>query len=452
MIAVYQNDIRHYIRFGPNASQNPDPMTWGQSQHELILVDKDGNVDPTTPVQWTYTAITSLEVYYVDDRPIEIRGEGANGEKTVVTTWYNEAPNAYWYYMRNFNITRSNVIFSGIEHIYDKYTPSSEGGHGGPYSGFTRVMNCNNVIIENMIFECPPGFVDSDPEPDHRPSSYPTPTGAGMGSYEMSAGLSNNITWRNCDQSNFFQPDGGIKYEGHMGTNFCKNLTFDNMISCSFDAHCGVYNGTIKNSVVEHLNFIGDGLITIENVEIYADANRAAINLREDYGSTWAGELYIDGLTFKVKAGTDLLSQKLRIVKGEWNNWYFGYTTYLPQKITVKNVLTAEYTYELVGPGNGTNNRVESDKYVYNTYEVLVFSPSIQNDLFDISSKKYNTDENKNPMVVTEEIWLYTEYTGKYAELGITDPLNFTLPKAPAFKNMKYYIDDKLQEGWYNSN
>ena len=441
MVVLYQEDVRHYIRYGANASQSSDPTKWGQAQHELIIVDADGNVDPSTPIQWTYTAVTSMEVYRIDDVPIEIRGEGEGGRRTLITTLYNDAPNAYWYYFRNFDITRSNVTISGLEHEYKSYVPYDEGGNGAPYSGFIRISECNNVTIDNIVYECPPGY--KDVEPTLRPSGSPNVTNGGMGSYEISAGLANNVTWSNSTQSNFFQPDGGIIYDGSMGTNFCKNLTFDNMFTCSFDAHCGVYNGTIRNSTLEHINFIGDGLITLENVTVYADANRAAINLRDDYGSTWAGDVYIDGLIFKVNDKRN--PTDLHIVKAKWNNWYFGYTTYLPQHITLKNVLTAEYTYTLVGEGNGTSNRVESDVYVYNELTVRAFHSSINESIINLGASTYFSEKNKNPMVATKEIRLYTEYTGKYAELGITKPLNFKEPSGPFFNNLEYYIDGVLQ-------
>jgi hypothetical protein len=337
---------------------------------------------------------------------------------------------------------RSNFKISGIEHRYEKYVPYKDGGAGSPYTGFVSTMNCNNVVIDNFTYQSPPGYYDVDP--DNQTSGHPTPTGTGMGSYEISATLANNVTWSNSVHSNFFEPNGGIVYKGSMGSNFCKNLTFDNMFQCSFDAHCGVYNGTIKNTVIEHINFIGDGLIKLENVTVYADANRAAINLREDYGSTWAGNIEIDGLTFKVNKANS--SKYLYLVKGTWNNWNFGYTTYLPQNIKMKNVLVAQYTYQLVGEGNGTSNRVESSEYVYNELSVRAFSGTLNAPDYDLGAEMVGKDINQNRMVATKEIHLYTEYTGKYAELGINKPFSFIAPSGPFFNNMKYYIDGTLQE------
>ena len=450
MIVVYNKNVRHYIRSGSNASQSTDQSTWGQAQHELIIVDKDGNVDSSTPIQWTYETITSMEVYNVDDRPIEVRGEGENGKLTTITTWYNEGPGAYFYYARNLYIGRSNMVISGVEHIIDKFVPHADGGNNSPYGGFTQVRNCNNVILENFIVSNPEVYYDTDP--DIRPGGYSAPTGANMGSYELDANLANNVLWRNIKQSNFFQPDGTVVFQGNMGTNFCKNLTFDTVFNCSFDAHCGVYNGTIKNSTLEHINYIGGGTITFENVTVYVDGNQhSTINLRSDYGSTWNGDINIDGLWIKHNAktitNTTTNGSGVRVINGEWNNWNYGYTTYLPQNISIKNMLTELYTVEMVG-----GQRVETH-VSYNSFDVSLFAKQINGATCDYyRDKLIGGNENKNPMVPTKKIEYSTEYTGKYAELGITTKLTFNLPAkkhasgSTMFRDTEYWIDGTLQD------
>ncbi len=442
MLIIYNENVRHYIRHGPNADN-------GKPQHELIIVDKDGNVDPSTPIQWDYKTITKIEHYNVDDKPIEIRGEGDDGRLTKIETRYNNGPNAYLYYDRNIRIRRSNVTLSGIEHFYTNYIPYEDGGKGSPYSGFTQVQYCNNVVIENMIFECPETYYDVDTY-EGRTSD---PNGTNMGSYEINAENANNITWRNCSQSNFFKPDGSWTFEGMMGTNFCKNLNFDNMFVCSFDAHCGVYNVTIKNTICDHLNFIGDGTIILEDVVIYAggtSCRNTVANLRNDYGSIWAGDLYIDGLTFKIPqsyiTSGAYNNDPLCLAKGEFNNHFFGYECSLPQIITVKNILVETVGYYVEGPGNGTNNRKETH-IGYNQAPIYVFSRNINDDSRDISHPTFGIvggASNINPTKPTVAINYYTQYTGEYAKLGINNKLNLVMPTSPTFKNtQKNIINDE---------
>ena len=447
MIVVYNDEIRHYIRYGTNADG-------GKPQHELILIDAEGNVDPSTPIQWTYEIITSMELYNVDDRPIEIRGEDENGNKAVVTTYHNDGPNTYWYYARNFDVTRSNVVLSGIEHVYDRYVPHSDGGTGCPYDGFVQLTTCNNVTIENFTYESAPRYRDDEPERANRPTSMPTLTNGTMGTYEISAELANNITWKNSDQSNFFKPDGTLNANGLTGTNFCKNLVFDTMYVTTFDAHCGVYNGTIINSTIMRANYIGSGEIKLKDVTVYADGDtRSVIDLRDDYGSTWDGNVDIDGLHIKIKKITPEEQNKfnnqggLRIFNGNHSNHFFGYTTYLPENIVLRNVLIEEYTLTLE---NGARKEIHS---AYNNYKIRLFAKEINDATYDFyRDKMFGGEANKNPMVPTKKIEFYTEYTGKYAELGIKTKLDLAFPNkthsggSTMFRDTEYWIDGVLQD------
>ena len=77
-----------------------------------------------------------------------------------------------------------------------------------------------------------------------------------------------------------------------MGTNFCKNITLEGCSFSRFDAHQGVYNVTIKDSTLGHqcLNAIGMGTLLIEDTTLYGNY---LIVLRDDYGSTWKGDVII---------------------------------------------------------------------------------------------------------------------------------------------------------------
>ncbi len=443
MLVIYNENVRHYIRYGPNNDN-------GKPQHELIIVDKDGNVDPTTPIQWTYEEITKIERYRVDDTPIEIRGEGEDGKLTKIETRYNNGPAYSLYYERNITITRSNVTLSGIEHYFTDWTPRAEGGKGSPYHGIVRVMTCSNVTIDNMIYESPEVYYAEDSVP-----GYSAPNGANIGSYDITAECANNITWCNSTQSNFFEPDGSKKGEAIMGTNFCKNLNFDNMYVCAFDAHCGVYNATIRKTTCDHLNFIGAGDIILEDVIVYTGrgngADNTAINLRYDYGSTWSGDVYVNGLTFRYYGdfiGSNAEKQApISIIRAEYNNHYFGYTCYLPQHITVKNVVGEQIDHILVGPGDGNTNRQEIHK-AYNNTSIYLFSKEVSIDSRDLSSTSFGgTDQkNQNVIVPTVAINYYQNYTGEYANLGIKNKLTLVMPTSPTFNRTEINISTEEEE------
>ncbi len=362
LLYIESNLERHYIRYGSNNNN-------GASQQEIIYVHADGTIDESTPLQWDYEKITRLEVFPIDTTPITVTG-GDGDQRVTIKTIFNGAPSRYTYFQRNIRITRSNVTLQNIDHIVE-----GENETGAPYGGFTQVQYANNVTIQNMLI--------------HRLKSYylETDPSNNMGSYEMSASHSNNVLWKNVTQDVFFDEDGGVSYKGVMGTNYCKNLTFDGNFLCSFDAHCGVYNGTIKNTTIEHINFIGDGLITIENCVIYADGSSTVINLRSDYGSWWKGDAIFKNVEVKYETRKN---KTISLFSSAWTNHSFGYTTYLPENITLDNLKLLGFTVD-VSTGVRKETIVET-----NEKSLYLFSSSIYR-YTNVDISDPNADMTTNP-------------------------------------------------------
>ena len=411
MLIIYNSNQKHYIRYGENKNN-------GMDQHEIVMIDENGNVDPLTPVQWTYETVTKIEVIRADEKPITVSG-GTRDNRALIETIFNGAPiSNYTYYWRNIYINRSNVILENIEHIITNDIPEKDGGTGAPYQGFTYVNNCANILIQGMTFQHPE-FRHVYNNANNR-----------MGSYEINANQAHNITYRDCDQSNFFNEDGSVTFHGMMGTNFCKNLTFDNVFVCSFDAHEGVYNATIKNSTCEHMNFIGDGLITIENTTVYVDGEQnAAMNLRDDYGATWWGDVYIDGLSLKC-AKTLNEDRYISIIRITWYNHFFGYKTSLPQNITMNNVNIYEYEYGIDDNGERWENIVSTNKR-----DVYIYSRVVGHNPTDYSDPNIiiQNGENLNPYTPTKTITV-TNSDPK-------NPLKIVWMTNPMFKDTKVTVD-----------
>ncbi len=473
MIYLYDNTKRHYIRYGLNQDNGTD-------QKEIIIVNADGTIDSDTPVQWDYTTISKIEIYYCDDKPITFSGGYKNQvdnyaalgtydnfdviDRATVETYFNDAPSAYSYFERNIHITRSNVTVKNIRHVLHDQVETS-----APYQGFITVLNATDVTIEGMIFQ--------------KQKAFSTIGAAGssvsMGSYEIHANSSNKVTWRHCRQSNFFEPDGSVKSRGYMGTNYCKNLRFEDMLSCSFDAHKNLYNATIIDVTAEHLNFIGAGTIIYKNVTVYTDGNYAGLVLRQDYGSTWCGNVIIDGLTLRTDNANDTIS----LIRVDYTNHYFGYTCYLPQKIEMNNVKTVHYGYKVengvrtewdistnlvplhlyarlehytstdISDPNADMTAFPNDWIKCNCHEVYNGTKSFNdtdgdgrcnndldpNDSYSVCCWGFedapDKSVNANPYVPTEELYITNCGT-----------LNVIIPPTPQFKNIKVYIDGELQQ------
>src|SRR5690606_6130090 len=153
-----------------------------------------------------------------------------------------------------------------------------------------------------------------------------------MGTYDITVNRALNVSFVNCSQTNDINDS---RYWGIMGSNYSKNLVYDNCTFSRFDAHMGVANATIRNSRLGHqgINAIGSGTFLVENSTIYG---RNLINLRSDYGSTWQGELIIRDCIF-VPAGGKTASANL--IGGSYSGQHdFGYTCYMPERIIIENL------------------------------------------------------------------------------------------------------------------
>ncbi len=153
-----------------------------------------------------------------------------------------------------------------------------------------------------------------------------------MGSYDLSVGRALNVSFVNCSQTNDIDDR---TYWGILGSNYSKNLLYDSCIFSRFDAHKGVANATIRNSTLGHMgiNAIGSGTLTVENSTI---RGRSLVNLRSDYGSTWQGEFIIRNCTFVPEGGK---TASASLISGSYSGQHdFGYTCYMPERITIENL------------------------------------------------------------------------------------------------------------------
>lgn len=303
LITVTNNNVKHYIRYGLNQDN-------GAAQTDIFVVDKNGNVDMDAPIIWDFEQITEITALPIDEDTLTIRG----GRFTTIA---NKAESKYTYYSRNLAIRRSHVVVDGLEHRI-----TGEGDHGAPYGGFINISECAYVIVKNTLLT------------GHK--TYTTIGSAGkpvsMGSYDITAGHALNVSFVNCSQTNDINDR---TYWGILGSNYCKNLLYDNCTFSRFDAHKGVANATIRNSTLGHMgiNAIGSGTFTVENTTV---RGRSFINLRSDYGSTWQGEFIIRDCVFVPEDGK---TTSAAIISGSYSGQHdFGYTCYMPERIVIENL------------------------------------------------------------------------------------------------------------------
>ena len=361
IVTVTNSNIKRYIRYGPNQNS-------GSSQTDIFIVDKDGNIDMNAPVIWDFDQITDITALPIDPVTLTIRG----GKFTTIA---NQAESKYTYYSRGIAIRRSNVLVDRLEHHV-----TGEGEHGAPYGGFINIGDCAYVTVKNTLLT--------------GRKVYETIGSAGvpvsMGSYDLSVNRALNISFVNCSQTNDINDS---RYWGILGSNYCKNLLYDRCAFSRFDAHMGVANATIRNSRLGHqgINAIGSGTFTVENSTIYA---RNLINLRNDYGSTWQGELVIRNCDFIPAAGRPVSAN---LVGGSNSGQHdFGYVCYMPERITIENL------------------RIDDSNHPENYKGPAIFS--------NFNSKM--TDETyveKYPYIITREVILRNVTTKSGKALRVSD-------------------------------
>ena len=379
LLNVVDGTTATYLRWGYVDSQ-------GGRQVEIVLIDAEGNIDPSTPLLHDYKTVTSITVQRLDNvTPITVKGA------TIITraTKVHNAGNI----SRNIIVKRPYATIDGIIHKIEGEYPSSnsntrtpvkrnkEGlwedmtsqGYSGTrysvyyngqpytvgdvvlfggvtYTGIINVSFSESVTVKNCVFQAKTYY--------------------GSGTYDLNLYNANNTTFINCTQSNYYTrhstdynggPDSMVTNLslcwGIMGSNDCKNLNFDECMLTRFDAHHGVYNATIKNSMIGVVRLIGGGTFTLDNVTLNPHGGNSAIQLRSDYGATFNGTVILKDCTLKPasKNGTGTISP---IIDAPTANWRFGYNTFFPNVIIDNLTLegTTQTSIDLVSGGSNARN------------------------------------------------------------------------------------------------
>lgn len=294
-----------FIRSGANVND-------GSAQQEVFLADADGSLDRDVPMQWDFEKVTSLTAYPLDADTLTVKGG-------VFETRANVAESKYNYYTRGFIISRANVRIEGMRHEI-----TGELDHGAPYTGFLSFSRCAHATVTNCVFTA------------HK--SYATIGSAGtsvtMGSYDVNVGSSIDVRLLDCRQTTDLRDSG---YWGVYTSNFSKNLLLDGCSLSRFDAHQGVANATVRNSVIGYMGLkaVGCGTFLVENTEVLANY---LFELRGDYGSPWEGEFVIRNCRIVPN-----VQKVVRVVHGSNNGQHdFGYPCSMPWRITIEGLEIAD--------------------------------------------------------------------------------------------------------------
>ena len=348
MIKLEDSNDKIYIRYGVNSNN-------GANKNELILVDANGNVDPSTPIQYDYNTITKITVYYyTDDAPIRV------GNAVIQTIAPNpkeydpDFENDTIFFNRGICVERSNTTIYGIEHIVDNEMMTIEEDRNGDgyidkwgedksygvsYSGFFNFSGTYGVTMEDCLVE------------GHQAYSFYTASGERneVGNYDIYANNCVNLTFLRVTQYENEETGEVITnrfmYHGIMGSNWCRNMLVEDCYLDRFDSHQGMHNATLKNSTFGFgILVIGGGKLYIENV--HRVSGTAFIHLRMDYNSIFKGDIEMVNCTMNNTIGT--------IVEGKWLEFYNGLPNHMTTSLTIDGLITDRNSISLYNIYGGT--------------------------------------------------------------------------------------------------
>jgi hypothetical protein len=466
----------------------------GMDRHEVIVIDKDGNVSDETPIMFEYPTLEYIRVFRDDVKPITVEGgtftTRASRVNVVRDIGGGRTNEMGGYIQRNIKISRSHTTLRKIKHyVTDEITIKEQIKDGdyihvsSTYWGFFSASWANQVFIVDSILTGRRCY--------GRPKNCKE-NGTG-GTYDFAAENVNKIVLKNCHQSNFW-----IKYDenyditpcgendegavpsimlqyiqglpvkviwGIGGTNFCKNMEYIDSTLSRFDAHSGLYNGKIINSSVNVMALTGVGDFIVENTKWFAADPlyifNALFHFRWDYGSTWQGDIKVKNLKAYF-----FDNENISVYYHGFSNWYYGYGCYVPNfefdgveayYIDSRKPLREGTKINLCGPGVF----YEPAMHLSETKNVQAVFPYIDLDgdgLVDGTNVPYDKEYVKNSNSYQQGLCC-----GSYKNLNIITPpsifkvknlmkgIQFGVPKTSVFEDCeggffgktKFYTSDE---------
>lgn len=396
MLRLEDENERIYKRYGENANG-------GVVKNEMILVDENGNVDPTTPIQYDYNTVTKIVKHCIDDEPISV------GNARLTTLVLNpkltepDYENNYCYYFRGLLVTRSNTTVCDIVHriygedmtieidrngdgVIDKW--GADKSYGVPYHGFFSFQNCNNSKLSDTHVQGHQAYSFYQGATRNEKGNVRNE----MGSYDITAIDCINLSFINLTQYENHETGEVITnrfmYHGVMGSNFCRNVVMDNCYVDRFDSHQGVHNTKITNCTLGFgILVIGGGELYIENV--HRVSGGGFIHLRMDYNSVFDGDVIIKNCRMG--------AQMEKVIEGRWISFYNGLPNYVTNSLTVDGLVCESENVALYSVRDATKDSLNdvvnklilpkrvSLKNVFTSDGVTPFKPEIavQKDAFE---------------------------------------------------------------------
>lgn len=285
---AYNEDKIQYIRYNYENS--------GISQRDIFKIDNDGNI--LNDIQWDFDEVTKIMLIPIPKEQIVV--ENGIFQTNLPNDPYEQETG---YFNRNIVCNRSNTIIKNIKH-----TVNNNDYIGGPYFGFIKLSYVADVnLMDCELFS-------------HKYNS--------KSSYDLILEYTVNINVENVKSNDI---DDNSRW-GITGTNYTKDVIYKNCELNRIDAHSGVHNLTIENSILGRygITVVGSGNLNIDNVTTLSPST--LVYLRNDYGSTWNGTINIKNCTMSKAINPQIVTFYTNYDNNNQLHNY-GYDLYLPNII-----------------------------------------------------------------------------------------------------------------------
>jgi hypothetical protein len=260
LVYVENKNRKLFIRRGSNQNN-------GRSQSEVFILRQNGSIEGG--IDWDYDVVTSVNAQPIDATPLVIRG---GIFISIANMDHGEKDSGYW--ERNILISRSNTEVDGLTHHV-----TGETEVGQPYSGFLNAQKCANINLRHCKINGHKTYskIGNDGKP------------VPMGSYGYLASYVMNLQMIKCTMDDIQDRSRW----GVVASNFIKNFLVEDCVLSRVDVHQGISGKyIIRRCILGHagLNATGRGQLIVEDSTMYGGH---FIRFREDYGSTWDGDVLI---------------------------------------------------------------------------------------------------------------------------------------------------------------
>ena len=238
---------------------------FGQGDHKIdfFRTNKNGNVDPTTPILHNFDTITHLSIYPIDKKTLTVKGGEFVVKKRAMTpdelATYT-ASNRY--FAIGISVQRHKTVLDGIRYV------RNEGELEGTRSiRFLEITYASNVTVQNCLFT----------------AQIPVNS---VGAYGISVWYSLDVLLLNCEQTQSIT-DGA--FWGITTTGYTKNIVGDHVKFNRFPSHhTSNHSPIVRDSIigVHASQTTGTGLFLIDNSTVLSGHMLVATD-------SWDGEIEI---------------------------------------------------------------------------------------------------------------------------------------------------------------